>query len=70
MNYRSEKMPITLYYLSLSPPVRAVLLTGNALGVEFTLKEVNLFGLEHLSPEYIKVHIKLIYLNFQFKNYI
>lgn len=44
-----------LYSTDLSPPVRAVLLTGRALGIEFERKEVNLKNGEHLTPEYLKV---------------
>lgn len=38
-----------------SPPARAVLLTGAALGIEFELKHVDLLGLEHKKPEFVKV---------------
>lgn len=46
---------ITLYYLSLSPPVRSVLLTAKALGIELELKNVNLLEGEHLTSEFTKV---------------
>lgn len=49
----SEK-PI-LYINPLSPPSRAVLLTGAALGIEFDVRNIDLAGLEHRTPEYIKV---------------
>lgn len=44
-----------LYYTILSPPVRAVLLTAAAIGLELELREVNLLDKEHLTPEYLKV---------------
>jgi len=40
--------------LSLSPPVRSVLLTAKALGIELELRNVNLLEGEHLDSEYIK----------------
>ncbi|KAG8238989.1 hypothetical protein J437_LFUL005046 [Ladona fulva] len=49
-------MPLDLYYLDASPPVRAVLLAGKALGLEFNLKIVDLFKKEHMSPEYLKLN--------------
>lgn len=49
----SEK-PI-LYQAPLSPPCRAVFLTGAALGIEFDLKSVDMMGGEHKSEDYIKV---------------
>lgn len=58
----SEK-PI-LYIMTLSPPCRAVMLTGAALGIEFDLKHVDMLGLEHKSPEYLKVNS--VYFPFQF----
>lgn len=50
----SEK-PI-LYMTPLSPPCRAVFLTGAALGIDFELKQVDFSNGEHKSPEYLKVH--------------
>lgn len=44
-----------LYGSDMSPPVRAVLLTGYALDVELDLKEINLMEKEHLTPEFLKV---------------
>ncbi|XP_046398080.1 glutathione S-transferase 1-like isoform X1 [Ischnura elegans] len=49
-------MPLDLYYLDASPPVRAVLLAGKTLGVEFNLKFVDLFKLEQRSPEFLKIN--------------
>lgn len=44
-----------LYMLPPSPPVRAVLCTANALGVDLELVTVNLREGDHLTPEYTKV---------------
>lgn len=57
---------IVFYYTLLSPPSRAVLLTGKALGIEFDLKNIDLIKGEHLSDEFKKVirknnFISLIY---------
>ncbi|XP_018800162.1 PREDICTED: glutathione S-transferase 1-like [Bactrocera latifrons] len=48
----SEKL--VLYGLERSPPVRAVLLTLNALNLEFELKEVDTFKGEQYSEEQLK----------------
>ncbi|KAH8400721.1 hypothetical protein KR009_000526 [Drosophila setifemur] len=47
---------LTLYGIDGSPPVRSVLLTLNALGVDFEYKVVNLMTGEHLKPEYLKIN--------------
>ncbi|KAH8348284.1 hypothetical protein KR084_006145 [Drosophila pseudotakahashii] len=47
---------LTLYGIDGSPPVRSVLLTLNALGVEFEYKIVNLMEKEHLKPEFLKIN--------------
>lgn len=52
---RNEMGKIVFYYTLLSPPSRAVLLTGKALGIEFDLKNVDLIKGEHLSDEFKKV---------------
>lgn len=44
-----------LYYIPISPPVRAVLMTANAVGIDLDLQKVDLFAKEHLNPEFIKV---------------
>ncbi|XP_071550459.1 glutathione S-transferase 1-1-like [Panulirus ornatus] len=49
-------MPITLYYLPLSPYCRSVLLTARAVGIDLTLKTVNLFDGEQLKPEFIQIN--------------
>lgn len=51
-----SKKPI-LYTYPLSPPARAVLLTGAVLGIEFEEKVVDLFKAEHKTPEFVKVII-------------
>lgn len=50
---------ISLYYAIVSQPCRSVLLVGKALGLEFELKNVNLFNREHLTPEFTKVNMPL-----------
>ncbi|XP_017079256.1 glutathione S-transferase 1-like [Drosophila eugracilis] len=47
---------LTLYGIDGSPPVRSVLLTLNALGVEFEYKIVNLLEKEQLKPEFLKMN--------------
>lgn len=49
-------MPIDLYYMSLSAPCRAVLLTAKMVGVEVNLKTVNLMEGEQMKPEFIKIN--------------
>lgn len=45
-----------LYYMSLSPPSRAVLMVAAELGVELELKTLNLLAMEHKTPEYLAVN--------------
>ncbi|XP_001361313.2 glutathione S-transferase 1-like [Drosophila pseudoobscura] len=45
---------LTLYGVNASPPVRAVKLTLAALNLPYDFVNVNLAGLEQLSPEYVK----------------
>lgn len=47
--------PITLYMVPISPPVRSVLLTAAALGIELENKVLDIANKEHLSPEYLNV---------------
>ncbi|XP_017087036.2 glutathione S-transferase 1 [Drosophila bipectinata] len=47
---------ITLYGIDGSPPVRSVLLTLNALGLDFEYKIVNLLEKEHLKPDFLKIN--------------
>lgn len=49
-------MPIDLYYISLSPPCRAVLLTAKMVSVELNLKTVNLMTGEQMKPEFVKLN--------------
>lgn len=49
------KMAPKLYYTNGSPPVRAVLMTADALGVDLDLVEVNAVKGEQLKPQYLKV---------------
>ncbi|XP_017491404.1 PREDICTED: glutathione S-transferase 1 [Rhagoletis zephyria] len=45
---------LTLYGNKLSPPVRAVLLTLNALNLDFEFRVLDLFAKEQLQPEFLK----------------
>ncbi|XP_076758398.1 glutathione S-transferase 1-1-like [Xylocopa sonorina] len=45
-------MTVDLYYIAISSPCRAVLLTAEAIGISLNLKTVDLFSGEHLKPEY------------------
>lgn len=56
---------IVFYYTLLSPPSRAVLLTGNALGLEFELINVDLIKGEQLTEEFKKVTSLLIELSWR-----
>ncbi|XP_042870759.1 glutathione S-transferase 1-like [Penaeus japonicus] len=49
-------MPLDLYYLDLSPPCRAVMLTARAVGVDLNLKVVNIMAGDHRKPEFLKVN--------------
>lgn len=46
---------IVLYYRTLSPPSRAVLLTAKAIGINLELKSINVLKGEHLTQEFRKV---------------
>ncbi len=48
-------MPVTLYGLFESPPLRSTLLTLNALNVPYDFVKVDLFAGEHLQEEFLKV---------------
>lgn len=50
-----SKKPI-LYMHPLSPPARAVMLAAAELGIDLELKPVDLLGLEHKKPEFVKVN--------------
>ncbi|ALC40888.1 CG16936 [Drosophila busckii] len=45
-----------LYYATLSPPSRAVMLTAKAIGLELELRPINLLKGEHLTPEFLKMN--------------
>lgn len=45
-----------LYYATLSPPARAVLLTAKEIGLDLELKPINLMKGEHLTPEFLKMN--------------
>lgn len=47
---------IKLYTIKLSPPGRAVELTGKALGLEFDIVPINLIAGDHLKPEFRKLN--------------
>jgi glutathione S-transferase len=49
-------MPIDLYYMSMSAPCRAVLLTAKMVGIEINLKTINLMQGEHMQPEFLKIN--------------
>lgn len=48
-------MAITLYYFPPSAPARTALLAARAVGVDVTLKNVDLFERKHATPEFVKV---------------
>lgn len=58
---------ITLYYTTLSPPSRTVLLVAKAMGIELHLKDVDLDKGENLTPELLKVLLSIIS---EFRNFI
>ncbi|KAK9887080.1 hypothetical protein WA026_020022 [Henosepilachna vigintioctopunctata] len=45
-----------LYMFIGSPPVRAVMMTAQELGIELELKELDMFGQEHLKEDFIKIN--------------
>lgn len=49
-------MTLKLYFLSVSPPARAVLLTIRNLGLDVDIEHVDLFSQEHLTPEFLKLN--------------
>lgn len=48
-----------LYMTELSPPVRSVLITAAALGVELEKQYLDLLKKEQLSPDFLKVSTAL-----------
>ncbi|CAG2114719.1 unnamed protein product, partial [Medioppia subpectinata] len=55
-NISKNKMTIDLYFLSLSPPCRAVLMTAKHLNIDVNIKNVDFSKSEHMSPEYLKLN--------------
>lgn len=51
---KRSTMPI-LYYVSPSPPCRAVLLLSRMLDLRMELREIDLLKSEQLRPEFVKV---------------
>ncbi|XP_034253608.1 glutathione S-transferase 1-like [Thrips palmi] len=49
-------MPITLYGLNTSPPVRGVRLAAKAMGIEFDCKSVDVLLGEEMKPEFLKIN--------------
>ncbi|XP_055845572.1 glutathione S-transferase 1-like [Episyrphus balteatus] len=45
-----------LYYATLSPPSRAVMLTAAAIGIELEFRPIDLQKEEHLTPEFLKMN--------------
>uniref|UniRef100_A0A0P4W863 GST N-terminal domain-containing protein n=2 Tax=Scylla olivacea TaxID=85551 RepID=A0A0P4W863_SCYOL len=52
----NSSMPIDLYYLLISPPCRAVMLTAEAVGVKLNLKELDIFKGEQMKPEFVALN--------------
>lgn len=53
-------MPLDLYYHPISPPSKAVLATAKYLNISINVKEVDLFGGETRTSEYLKVCLTYI----------
>ncbi|KAJ9583905.1 hypothetical protein L9F63_021753, partial [Diploptera punctata] len=51
----SLKMAIDLYYSTISPFCRSVILLAKTLGIQLNLKKVNMMNNETKTPEYLKV---------------
>ncbi|CRL01065.1 CLUMA_CG014309, isoform A [Clunio marinus] len=49
-------MTLKLFYMSISPPSRAVLLTLRNLNINVDVKEINLLKGEHLTEEFLKLN--------------
>lgn len=46
---------ITLYSLLVSPPCRAVLMVGEAIGIDFDVHEISLINNDHKKEDFLKV---------------
>ena len=55
-------MAITIYGMTLSPPVRLVLMACEVMEIQYELKDVNIGCGEHKSKEYLKVSLLKILL--------
>jgi len=49
-------MVLTLYHNTLSYPSRTAVMVARAVGVDVTVKNINLLECEHLSPEFVKIN--------------
>lgn len=47
-----------LYYLECSPPVRSVLITVTAIGLDLEKEYLDLFNGDHLKPEFLKAYLQ------------
>lgn len=48
---------ITLYSQLVSPPCRAVLMVGEAIGIDFDVHEINLHNNDHQKEDFVKVSL-------------
>lgn len=53
---RTADMPLLLYQFPVSAPCRAVIMTAKHIGIELSLKEINLFAKEQLKPEFLQIN--------------
>ena len=53
-------MGVKVYGMELSAPVRCVMMTCEALKVEYEFIVVNLMAGEHMKPDYLKVCYEMI----------
>ena len=54
--------PIKIYGMKISPRVRLVLMTCEALEIPYELKDVNIDDGEHKSKEYLKVSKDIVWI--------
>lgn len=50
---------IILYYMPVSPASRAVVLVAKAINVDLDLREIDISRGEQLTPEFLKVRIRI-----------